>query len=120
MSSRESTEQGAAGRRGAEAGGEQTGEGRQPRQGSERVEQGRDSESPKHDFAEGQRPSEQGEKDHPSPSVIARNQQGLAGSGSGASGSHAGGDRSEQRASEGPPSDEHTRHGRQETPGDRA
>lgn len=119
MSSKESTEQGRAGRSGAQAA--QTGEpGGQPRQGSGRVEQPRGTDEPKHHFDSGEAPSEQGEQDHPSPHVIARNQQGHAGSGR-ASGSHgAQDDRSEEVAHAGEPGGDHTRHGRQESPGDRS
>jgi hypothetical protein len=118
MSDRESTEQGASGRRGAQA-SQTEGEGRQPRQGSNRVEQPRGEEEPKHHFEGGRAPSEQGERDHRSPEVIAREQQGLAGRG-GASGSHgARNDQSEELSARGEPQEDHTRHGRQETPGDR-
>ena len=118
MSDRESTEQGASGRRGAEASRTES-EGRQPRQGTNRVEQPRTEEEPKHRFEAGRAPSEQGEQDHPSPGVIAGDQQGLAGSGH-ASGSHgARSDRSEERSVRGEPREAHTRHGRQETPGER-
>lgn len=118
MSDRESTEQGASGRQGAEA-SQTEGEGRQPRQGSGRVEQPRTEGEPKHHFEPGHAPSEQGGQDHRSPEVIARNQQGLAGSGR-ASGSHgARSDRSEELSASGEPQEEHSRHGRQETPGDR-
>lgn len=119
MSNRESTEQGRSGRSGAEA-SQEGGRAGQPRQGAGRVEQPRGSDEPEHHFESGTAPSEQGEKDHPSPDVIARNQQGLAGSGR-ASGSHgAHDDRSEEVAQGGEPSGDHTRHGRQSTPGDRA
>jgi hypothetical protein len=118
MSSRESTEQGRSGRRGAEAEKEE-GTGKQPRQGSNRVEAAGDQE-PKHTFEEGRAPSEQGDG-NPSPETIKRNQQGLAGGGTGQSGSHGSrGDRSEESAEAGSPREEHTRHGRQSTPGDRS
>lgn len=116
MSSRESAEQGKSGRRGAEAPGNE-GSGGQPRQGSQRVET-RSDEEPKHSFMPGQAPSRQGDGD-PGPERIVQNQQGLAGSGTGRQGSHGGGDRSEERAQQGSPGEEHTRHGRQSAPGDR-
>ena len=118
MSSRESSEQGKAGRRGAESAQAAEGPGGQPRQGSGRVEQRRDEE-PEHRFGVGRKPSEQGEMEHRSAGVIAQNQQGFAGGGTGASGSRGGDDRSEEEATEGAPSGDHTRHGRQQTPGDR-
>ena len=118
MSDRDSAEKGASGRRGAQA-SQADGEGRPPRQGANRVEQPRTEEEPKHHFERGRAPSEQGEQEHRSPEVIARNQQGLAGSGR-ASGSHgARSDRSQERSVRGAPQEDHTRHGRQETPGDR-
>lgn len=119
MSSRESTEQGASGRRGAEA-SKVEGTGQQPRQGSNRTEPRQAESEPKHHFEAGQAPSEQGDKSHPSPEVIARKQQGLAGSGGGHQGSRgAHGDRTEEIASGGEPQGDHTRHGRQELSGDR-
>lgn len=70
-------------------------------------------------FAPGQAPSEQGEKDHPSPEMIARGQQGLRGQ-SPAHGAHR--ERSEEDEQHGEPRGEHTRgarQGRQRLPGDR-
>jgi len=67
-------------------------------------------------FEPGQAPSEQGERDHPSPHVIARHQQGIEPR----SGSHtAHGERSEEEAQRGEPHGEHSRHGRQHVPGNR-
>lgn len=117
MSSRESTEQGKSGARGAEA-ERSEGAGQQPRQGSGRVEAAAERE-PKHHFEPGSAPSEQGDRSNPSPEEIARNQQGFAGSGTGAGGSGAGGDRSEEVAQGGSPGEDHTRHGRERAPGDR-
>lgn len=120
MSSKESTEQGKSGKRGAEA-ERVAGGGKQPRQGSDRVENRPDTEEPKHHFAEGSRPSEQGETGSPSPARIAANQQGLSGGGTGRKGSSgADTDRSEEVAQEGSPASGHTRQGRQGVPGDRA
>jgi hypothetical protein len=118
MSSRESTTQGESGRRGSEA-EQNEGAGRQPPQGSQRVEQPRGSDERKHTFDPGRAPSEQGESEHPSPEVIARHQQGLAGRGRASGSQPDRNDRSEERATRGEPADDHTRHGRQTTPGDR-
>lgn len=119
MTSKASKEQGRSGRAGAES--RQPGDpGGQPRQGSNRVERRRGTEEPKHHFGRGRAPSDQGEKEHPGPDAIAREQQGLAGRG-GASGSHgAHGDRSESSSQSGEPAGEHTRRGRQKTPGNRS
>jgi hypothetical protein len=116
MSSRESKEQGSSGRRGSESEGVE-GSGGQPRQGSGRVERQGESE-PKHHFEPGSSPSEQGEKEHRSPEVIARRQQGTAGAGTGQGGG-SGTERSEEVAQGGDPGGEHTRHGRQGLTGDR-
>lgn len=93
--SKESTEQGKSGQRGAEA-SQMEGAGDQPRQGSRRNEVAGESE-PKHHFAPGHAPSEQGDKSNPSPGVIAEHQQGVSGSRSGQSGSH---DAHEERTQE--------------------
>ena len=90
MSSRESTEQGRSGRRGAEA-SRTEGAGGQPRQGANRTEPYAAEEEQKHHFEPGQRPSEQGEEGSPSPDTVRRHQQGYSGTGTGQSGSHAGG-----------------------------
>lgn len=67
-------------------------------------------------FPAGQAPSEQGEKDHPSPHVIAEHQQGVEPQ----SAAHtAHGKRTEEEAQRGEPAEEHTRDGRQSVPGDR-
>lgn len=119
--SKESTEQGKSGRRGAEA-AQPNRQGDQPRQGAQRTEaRSAQSEEPKHHFASGQAPSEQGEKGHPSPEVIKQHQQGLSGSGTGhqgAGGAHS--DHSQETAVQGEPREEHTRSGRQDIPGDRS
>ena len=117
--SEEAREQGMSGNQGPQA-GQMEGTGRQPPQGSDRAPAARHqqpAEERKH-FAPGHAPSEQGEKDHPSPDVIAQHQQGLGRQ----SGSHAGsvGDRSQEEATSGEPRAGHTRDGRTETPGDRA
>ena len=97
---KESTEQGKSGQRGAEA-SQTDGIGGQPRQGSQRTEVAGEAE-PKHHFAPGQAPSEQGDKNHPSPGAIAEHQQGFGGSGDGHKGSHAAnGGRTEEIASAG-------------------
>jgi|GEM_PF-5682459 len=96
MSSTESREQGQSGRRGSEAEGNRGAAG-QPPQGSDRVDKQAEKE-PKHHFAEGHAPSEQGEQESPSPEQIKRGQQGLSGTGTGKQGSHAEGDRSQQEA----------------------
>jgi hypothetical protein len=72
-------------------------------------------------FEAGQAPSEQGEKDHPSPHVIAQGQgqQGVRGQ-SPSHGAHR--EQSEEEAQGGSPQGTHTRsaqHGRQQMPGDR-
>lgn len=119
MSNRESTTQGNSGQRGSEA-SQTEGDRGQPRQGANRVERPSGESEPKHHFEPGRAPSEQGEQEHPSPEVVARRQQGFAGTGTGASGSTgAHGDRSEEEAESGAPKGDHTRHGRQKTPGDR-
>ena len=111
----EAKEQGYAGRRGAESeGGASQG---QPAQSSNR--RGSRHEEPpevRRSFQEGRAPSEQGDKSNPSPEEIKQHQQGMKGG----SGAHAGGDRSEERAVSGEPKGDHTRHGRQNTPGDRS
>src|SRR5690606_19392324 len=96
------------------------GRGQQQPQGSGRVNQPRGEEGPKHTFQPGNAPSEQGEKDQRSAEVVARGQQGLGGAGNRGSGSsRAQSDRSEQEAQSGEPAGDHTRHGRQGTPGNR-
>ena len=115
--SQEAQSQGMAGTRGAEASGT-PGVQAQPEQGSNRSPAARHNQEPevRKGFAPGQAPSEQGEKDHPSPHVIAQHQQGTEPR----SGSHGvRGDRSEEEAQRGGPGGEHTRHGRQGTPGTR-
>lgn len=107
------------GRAGAEGGprAERTpGTGKQPRQGSNRTETTRQASAERTHFEPGEAPSEQGEKDHPSPHVIAQHQQGAEPR----SGSHAQGDRSEEAATRGQPRGTHARHGRQKLSGDRA
>lgn len=117
--SNESTEPGNSGARGAEAPGG-TGD-QQPRQGSARTEpNGAGDSEPKHHFAPGHAPSEQGDKSHPSPEVIKQHQQGLAGSGTGHQGAQgAHGDRSQAESVRGEPEGEHVRSGRQSVPSDR-
>lgn len=113
--SKEAQEQAMSGSAGARA-SQTEGTGRQPEQTSNRrgAEHERAPEE-RQQFDAGQAPSEQGEKDHPSPHVIAQHQQGIGRQ----SGSHAGkvGDRSQERAMSGEPRGEHTRQGRQQTPG---
>jgi hypothetical protein len=115
--SEEAQQQGMSGNRGAQAEQSEGAQG-QPAQASNRrpSEHEQSPEQRKH-FPEGHAPSEQGEKDHPSPHVIAQHQQGIGRQ----SGSHAGsqGDRSEEAALEGEPRGEHARHGRQDAPGSR-
>ena len=116
MSSRESTEQGDSGKKGAQA-SQTPGAGDQPRQGSNRTEfYGTGDQETKHRFAPGQAPSEQGNQENPGPERIKQNQQGFSGSGTGQSGStpaHA--DRSQESATHGEPRGEETRHGRHTT-----
>lgn len=118
--SEEAKEQGMAGNRGAQA--EQTpGMQAQPEQGSNRSPAARHNQAPevRKGYEPGQAPSEQGEKEHPSPHVIARNQQGIEPR-SGAGGAHS--DRSEEEAQRGEPAGEHEasgRHGRQSVSGER-
>jgi hypothetical protein len=67
-------------------------------------------------FDPGQAPSDQGDKEHPSPHMIAQTQQGIRGQ------SPSRGERSEEQAHDGEPQGQHTphaRHGRQHLPGDR-
>lgn len=115
--SEEAKEQGLSGRAGVREA--TTGaDGDQPPQGSGRSP-GAANEQPrearKH-FEPGAAPSEQGEKGHPSPEKIREHQQGIGRQ----SGSHrAGPDRSEEVAEQGEPDEDHTRHGRQTTPGHR-
>lgn len=110
----EAKDQALAGRRGAEAEGGAA--ERQPSQSSNR--RGARHEEPPHvrrGFQEGQAPSDQGDRSSPSPERIAQDQQGMKGG----SGSHAAGDRSQEEAVSGEPKGDHTRSGRQSTPGDR-
>lgn len=90
----------------------------QPPQGSDRAPAARfqqPQEQRKH-FARGQAPSEQGEKGHPSPEMIKKNQQG----GKQQSGSHSSrGERVEEEAQRGEPSGEHTRDGPRDMGGTR-
>lgn len=112
----EAKEQGMSGNRGAEE-GRVEGEQRQPPQGSDRAPAARHQQpaEERKGFSTGQAPSEQGEKAHPSAEVVKQNQQGATPR----SGSHAGGDRSEEEAQRGSPSGDHTRHGREGLPGHR-
>lgn len=114
--SKESTEQGRSGRNGAEA-AQTEGAGGQPQQGSQRTElYGSGDQEPKHHFAPGHPPSEQGDKSHPSPQAIKENQQGLAGSGTGHHGAgQANTDQTEEIATRGEQGGGDVRHGRQET-----
>ena len=117
---KDSREQGTSGQSGPQA-ERMEGAGRQNPQGSDRAPAQRhqhQGEDQRHDFEPGQAPSEQGEKDHPSPHVIAQHQQGMA-SRPRAGNTPADGDRSEQRAQSGEPREEHTRGGRQDVAGDR-
>lgn len=108
--SREAQEQGLAGSRSARTPEQDS----QPAQASGRSGGGHRQEPEiRRSFPEGQAPSEQGEKEHPSPHVIARQQQGIGSQ----SGSRAGGTDSEEQAQRGEPSGEHARHGRQKVPG---
>lgn len=115
--SEEAKKQGMSGDRGAQE-GKVEGTQRQPPQGSNRSPVARfqqPAEERKH-FAPGQAPSEQGEKEHPSPDMIRQNQQGAQPR----SGSHsAKGERVEEEAQRGDPGGEHTREGRQSTGGTR-
>lgn len=122
MSSRESTEQGNSGKRGAEA-SHDGGTGGQPRQGDRRTEfYGADGDQePKHQFAPGHAPSEQGDNDTPTASQVVEHQQGFGGAGGGHQGARgAGTDDSEEVASTGEPRGGHARHGRHDLPGDRS
>jgi hypothetical protein len=115
--SQEAALQAESGRRGAEQ--RRTGASdEQPPQASQRAPAARHQQPPeatKH-FAEGHAPSEQGEKDHPSPEVVKRHQQGAEPR----SGSHsAKGERVEEESQRGEPDHGHTREGRQHTPGHR-
>lgn len=118
--SKEAQEQGMAGASGAQA-SHSGGVGAQPEQGSNRSPAARNNQEPeaRKGFEPGHAPSEQGEKGHPSPHVIAQHQQGIEPR----SGNHATGtDRSEEEAQRGGPDGEHTehsRHGRQHVGGDR-
>jgi hypothetical protein len=120
--SEEAKQQGMSGERGAQE-AKIEGTQRQPPQGSNRSPAARfqqPEEERKH-FAPGQATSEQGEKGHPSPDVIRKNQQGAQPR----SGSHsAGEERVEEEAQRGEPGGEHTREGRQSAgetrPGHRA
>lgn len=117
---KDSREQGMSGKRGAQA--EQTpGVGRQPPQGSDRAPDQRHQHQRRegeHHFAPGQAPSEQGEKEHPSPHVIAEHQQGMA-SRPRSGNTPAHGERSTEISEAGEPREEHTRSGRHDVPGDR-
>jgi hypothetical protein len=117
--SEEAKRQGMAGDRGSES-EQMSGRGDQPEQGSNRSPAARHTQDPevRKSFEPGHAPSEQGEKGHPSPHVIAQHQQGAEPR----SGSHVQGDRSEEEAQRGEPQGEHgaaSRHGRQNIPGDR-
>lgn len=117
--SEEAQRQGMAGGRGAES-EQMSGGGSQPEQGSNRSPAARHTQEPevRKSFEPGHAPSEQGEKGHPSPHVIAQHQQGAEPR----SGSHMQGDRSEEEAQRGEPKGEHTVHsrdGRQSVPGNR-
>lgn len=115
--SKEAQEQSMAGGQGAQASGSRGAES-QPEQGSDRGPAARHTQEPERrkGFEPGHAPSEQGEKGHPSPHVIAQHQQGIEPR----SGNHAGGpDRSEEAAQSGEPAGEHTLHGRQSVGGDR-
>ena len=114
--SREPALQGRAGAEGGPRAAQTQGDGGQPRQGSGRTEAGRGQGSGAGSFEPGRAPSEQGEKDHPSPHVIAQHQQGAEPR----SGSHMQGDRSQEEATSGEPRSTHTRSGRDQTPGDRS
>lgn len=115
--SQEAALQAESGRRGAEE-SQIEGTTDQAPQGSQRAPAARHQDPPevrKH-FAEGQAPSEQGERGHPSPGVVKRHQQGMEP----ASGSHsAKGERVEEESQRGEPAHGHTREGRQQTPGHR-
>lgn len=116
--SEEAKDQEWSGARGGPRAGRSEGTQPQPPQASGR--RGAGHEQPptvRKGFEPGRAPSEQGEKDHPSPHVIARHQQGIEPR----SGSHtAHGERSEEEAQRGEPRGEHARHGRQHLPGDRS
>lgn len=120
MSSKESTQQGESGKRGAEA-SRTDGAGSQPRQGDRRTEvYGAGEREPKHHFAPGHAPSEQGDDGTPGPEKIKELQQGFGGAGGGHHGARgADTERSEEIASAGEPHGEHARHGRHDLPGDR-
>lgn len=115
--SEEAARQSKSGLRGAEQSQVEGAKG-QPPQGSQRAPAARHQEEPevrKH-LAEGRAPSEQGERGHPSPEVVKRHQQGAEPR----SGSHsAHGERIEEESQRGGPGHDHTREGRQQTPGHR-
>ena len=116
----DSREQGMSGTSGAQA-GQTPGVGRQPPQGSDRAPDRRhqhQGEDERIHFEAGHAPSEQGEKDHPSPHVIAQHQQGMA-SRARAGNTSAQGDRTEEMSQAGEPREEHPRSGRHDVPGDR-
>lgn len=115
--SKEAQEQNMAGASGSRA-SQTPGVQAQPEQGSNRSPSARhDQEAEvRRSFEPGHAPSEQGEKEHPSPHVIAQHQQGMKPR----SGSHMGqSDRSEEEAQRGEPEGEHSRHGRQNVSGNR-
>lgn len=112
--SQEAKEQGMSGHQGGPRAGQDSGtEGSSP-QGSRRVENDTQHGERK-GFEAGHAPSEQG-RGSPRPDTIAEHQQGMKGQ-SGSHGAH--GERSEESSTRGEPADEHVRHGRQHTPGDR-
>ncbi|HEX2091091.1 MAG TPA: hypothetical protein VHG28_01770 [Longimicrobiaceae bacterium] len=117
--SREAKEQGMSGTRGgARAAQDPDPTPGQPAQASGR--RGAQHEQPpeeRKNFAPGQAPSEQGEKDHPSPHVIAQHQQGIEGRSGSSGGAH--GNRAEEESQHGEPRGGHARHGREHLPGDR-
>lgn len=95
--SEEAQAQGEAGAAGARA-AQTAGTGSQPAQASNRRDEGKEQEPQRRKgYEAGQAPSEQGDKEHPSPEVIAQHQQGIGRQ----SGNTAGrGDRSQERATE--------------------
>jgi hypothetical protein len=119
--SEEAKQPNAAGQRGGPRSEGQRAESDQqvPQTSGRRGAQHEDRPEERKSFAPGQAPSEQGEGEHPSPQVIAQNQQGIRGQ-SPSHGAHR--EQSEEAAQQGEPEGTHTRaaqHGRQQSPGER-
>jgi hypothetical protein len=119
--SQEAQQQNAAGQRGGPGGEGQRAESDQqvPQTSGRRGAQHQEGPEERKHFEGGKAPSGQGEKEHPSPHVIAQNQQGIGGQ-SPSHGAHR--ETSEGEAQSGEPGGTHTRHaqhGRQQMPGDR-